>query len=180
VLKAKPVNRGQKEAGAVMIACRKRRAAGSPKSKCRSLQNHGARPTLVWIDDYVPALSLYKTLYEKLGYQVHTADHGRAGLDLVAEHETDAVIVDYEMPGMNGGDVAASIKNRWPSLPVIMFSGTSLIPERVKALIDAFCDKTGSREELNSTIQRVLKRKPRKNSAATSSIAAQPGRLAVA
>lgn len=125
-------------------------------------------------------MSLYKALYEKLGYEVHTAAHGRAGLDLVAEHRTDAVIVDYEMPGMNGGDVAASIKSRWPSLPVIMFSGASLVPERVKKLIDAFCDKAGSREELNAAIRRVLERKQRKNSATASSISVQSGRLAVA
>lgn len=137
-------------------------------------------PTLVWIDDYEPGLSLYKALYEKLGYRVHTAAHGRKGLDLVAEHRADAVIVDYEMPGMNGGEVAASIKSRWPSLPVIMFSGSSLVPRRVKKIIDGFCDKAGSREELHSTIRRALKTNQPQSSATTSSIAAQSGRLAVA
>jgi CheY-like chemotaxis protein len=112
--------------------------------------------TLVWIDDYEPGLPVYQALAESLGFRVLTASSGRAGLELLVSHRVDAVVVDYEMPVMNGEAVAKLIKINWPELPVILFSGSSLLPRRVKHVVDAVCDKAGSRDALLSAIQRVL------------------------
>ncbi len=112
--------------------------------------------TLIWIDDYEPGLPVYQALAESLGFRVLVASSGKAGLELVASHRADAVIVDYEMPVMNGEAVAKLIKANWPELPVILFSGSSLLPGRVKHFVDAVCDKAGSRDALLSAIQRVL------------------------
>jgi DNA-binding NtrC family response regulator len=138
--------------------------ADSQRRSGRITRRHGPgiekastpRKTLVWIDDYEPALTLYHTMFEHFGFRVLTASRGSAGLELVASHHVDAVIVDYEMPEMNGEAVATSIKRSQPDLPVIMFSGSSLIPSRVKNVVDAFCDKAGSREELLATIHRLV------------------------
>src|SRR3954469_15718258 len=97
--------------------------------------------TLVWIDDYGPGLPVYQALAESLGFRVLTASSGKTGLELVASHRVDAVVVDYEMPVMNGEAVAKLIKSNWPQLPVILFSGSSLLPSRVKHVVDAVCDK---------------------------------------
>jgi len=112
--------------------------------------------TLVWIDDCEPGLPVYQALAESLGFRVLTASSGKTGLELVASHRVDAVVVDYEMPVMNGEAVAKLIKSNWPDLPVILFSGSSLLPGRVKHVVDAVCDKAGSRDALLSAIQRVL------------------------
>jgi CheY-like chemotaxis protein len=112
--------------------------------------------TLLWIDDYEPGLILYKALFERLGFRVLTASTGRLGLDLLESHHVDAVITDYEMPGMDGEAVAASVKNRRPELPVLMFSGSSLIPDRARNIVDEVCDKAASREALLAAINRVL------------------------
>jgi CheY-like chemotaxis protein len=112
--------------------------------------------TLVWIDDYEPGLPVYQALAEGFGFRVLTASSGKLGLELVASHRVDAVVVDYEMPVMNGEAVAKLIKSNWPELPVILFSGSSLLPSRVKHVVDAVCDKAGSRDALLSAIQRVL------------------------
>jgi CheY-like chemotaxis protein len=149
------------------------------QSRSRSCQEKSAPPTLVWIDDYEPGLALYKKVYEALGYRIHTASRGQAGLALLASRSADAVVVDYEMPEMNGGEVAASIKQQWPSLPVVLFSGSTFIPERVKKLVDALCDKASSREHLHSTIQNLLKKKEQTQNA-ISFMTARRGRLAVA
>ena len=125
----------------------------------RRLRQNGSATqpkTLIWIDDYEPGLPVYQALAESLGFRVLTASSGKAGLELVASHRADAVIVDYEMPVMNGEAVAKLIKGNWPELPVILFSGSSLLPSRVKHFVDAVCDKAGSRDSLLSAIQRVL------------------------
>jgi CheY-like chemotaxis protein len=134
---------------------------GKPKRRSQRDTVHLSRrstlpKTLVWIDDYEPGLPVYQALAESLGFRVLTASSGKAGLELVASHRVDAVVVDYEMPVMNGEVVAKLIKNNWPQLPVILFSGSSLLPGRVKHVVDAVCDKAGSRDALLSAIQRVL------------------------
>lgn len=130
-------------------------------------------PTLVWIDDYEPGLGIYKEIYEELGYRVFTASRGIDGLRILAARPADAVIVDYEMPEMDGGAVAVSIKQRWPSMPVIMFSGCAVVPNNMANVVDAFCDKAGRREDLQIAIQTVLQK--RQTFYSTSSSGVQPG-----
>jgi len=116
--------------------------------------------TLVWIDDYKPGLALYKMMFEMVGYRVLTASSGKLGLELVASHSVDAVVVDYEMPEMNGYEVAAALKRKWPNLPIVMFSGLTSVPSKVFHVVNAFCDKASSREELLATVQAVLTNNP--------------------
>lgn len=132
-------------------------------------------PTLVWIDDYKPGLGVYKEIYEELGYRVFTASRGIDGLQILATCSADAVIVDYEMPEMDGGSVAISIKQRWPSMPVIMFSGCAAVPNHMANVVDAFCDKAGRREDLLIAIQTVLQKK--QNHYSTSSAGLQPSQV---
>lgn len=119
------------------------------------------RPTLVWIDDYVPGLALYQMMFEMSGYRVLTASSGKRGIELVAQNAVDAVVVDYEMPEMNGYEVALTLKRFRPDLPIVLFSGLTSIPTKALSVVDASCDKAGSREELLSTIQSVLSKNPK-------------------
>jgi CheY-like chemotaxis protein len=127
----------------------------------RSLKRpvHSGRATLLWIDDYKLGLELYRAMFENLGYKVLTATSGEEGLKLAAIAVVDVVVTDYEMPGMNGEAVAAAIKAVNPDLPVILFSGSTLVPPHVRRRVDAFCDKAGSRNQLSATIERVLRKK---------------------
>ena len=117
------------------------------------------KPTLLWIDDFAPALTVYKATMETLGFRVLTANNGGAGLKLAALHPVDLVITDYEMPGMNGETVAAAVKALKPALPVIIFSGSTTISHRSHRNADAFCDKAGSRDRLLGAIHSLLHRK---------------------
>jgi DNA-binding NtrC family response regulator len=116
----------------------------------------GGAPTLLWIDDFAPALELYKATMEMLGFQVLTASSGEAGVKLATMKPIDLVITDYEMPGMNGEAVAATIKSMDPKMPVIIFSGNMMVSQRCRRYADAFCDKAGNRDRLLGTIQRLL------------------------
>lgn len=119
------------------------------------------KPTLVWIDDYGPGLALYQMMFEMAGYRVLTASSGRRGIELVNENVVDAVVVDYEMPEMNGYDVALALKRTQPDLPIVLFSGLTSIPAKVLSVVNASCDKAGSREALMDTIQGVLAKNPK-------------------
>ena len=144
-----------------------KRPSWSPASRSLSGGTHSRRvvrrqcrptasKTLLWIDDYEPGLALYKAVFEGFGFQVITASAGRRGLHLAANCHVDAVVVDYEMPEMNGEQVAGLLKSNHPDLPIVMFTGSDTISHRARNLVDAVCDKAGSRNELLATIREIL------------------------
>ena len=158
---AAPPSYARKRPGSVATASKRRFPAGhsrisGPELRLEVEVTAPEPKTLVWIDDYQPGLTVFKAVFEGLGFRVLTASSGSQGLELVDSDPVDAVIVDYEMPEMDGEAVATSIKNSRPELPVILFSGSSLVPSRVKNVVDAVCDKAGSRDELLAAINRVL------------------------
>jgi CheY-like chemotaxis protein len=85
------------------------------------------RYTLLWIDDFAPGLEMYKAMFSALGYRVLKASSGAEGIQIAAASSVDIVITDYEMPEMNGEFVAGAIKSIKPRVPVLMFSGSTLI-----------------------------------------------------
>lgn len=116
-------------------------------------------PTLLWVDDFRPGLELYRAMFEGLGFKVLTAASGKEGVKLASDNVIDVVVTDYEMPGMNGEAVATAIKSIKPRVPVVMFSGSTLVSPRARRVVDAFCDKAGSRNQLSATIHRMLQKK---------------------
>lgn len=93
------------------------------------------------IDDNEDVLQLLDMLLHDEGYTVLTASSGARGLELAALEPVDVVILDYEMPGMNGHDVAVALKRWEPQIPIVMFSGAIDIPSQTLTLVDAFVPK---------------------------------------
>jgi CheY-like chemotaxis protein len=58
--------------------------------------------TILCIDDDWNSLESLETLLELNGYDVLIATSGRQGLELLASHRVDGVILDYRMPEMHG------------------------------------------------------------------------------
>ena len=86
-------------------------------------------------------------LLERSGYAVLAAASAQQGLRLVTMCKCDAVLLDYEMPGISGHVVAAEIKRARPELPVVLLSGTE-VPTQALALVDAFVPKLEANREL--------------------------------
>ena len=61
------------------------------------------------------------------GYQVTTAPGAAAGLDIMARTPVDALVTDINMPGTDGGQLIAEVRARWPILPIVVISGTSVV-----------------------------------------------------
>ena len=132
-----------------------RKSAGLFRTS-RSGECKSGRPTLLWVDDFAPALSLYKVMLETHGFRVLTASSGKTGVRIAAANRIDLVVTDYEMPEMDGEEVAVAIKALNPRIPVVLFSGSALVPQRIKQLVDACCDKAAPRNQLLGTIHRLL------------------------
>src|SRR5579859_5019110 len=65
---------------------------------------------ILCVDDEVVGLRVRKILLERAGYEVLTAEDGNSGIELFATQPVDAVVLDYAMPGMHGGEVAKRMR----------------------------------------------------------------------
>lgn len=115
------------------------------------------RRTILCIDDDEAILRYEKALLERSGYAVLTAASAQQGLRLVTMCKCDAVLLDYEMPEMNGHEVAAEIKRVRPELMVILLSGTE-VPMQALALVDAFVPKLEASQQLLPMIAELCSR----------------------
>jgi CheY-like chemotaxis protein len=98
------------------------------------------KKTILCIDDDEAILRYERALLEKSGYAVLTATSGLQALRLVTMYKCDIVLLDFEMPGMNGHEVAHKIKLVRPELMVILLSGSD-VPTYALALVDGFIPK---------------------------------------
>jgi CheY-like chemotaxis protein len=120
--------------------------------------------TLLCVDDNQSSLKICKMVLEDFGYKVLTSSSAREGLEVFASHAIDAVILDYQMPEMNGELVAAEMKRTNPRIPILMLSGWVSLPESALQLVDEFVAKGDPIEFLLLAVQQALsrdkKRKP--------------------
>ena len=100
-------------------------------------------------------------LLEQSGYEVLEASGGDEGLKLFRSHSVDAVVVDYQMPGMNGDVVAAKMKRIDSHVPIMLLSAYGPLPKSKLRSVDSFVSKSQPPDILLSTLQGLLSdRKP--------------------
>ena len=101
-----------------------------------------SRPVILCIDDEDLGLEIRKMVLEREGFSVLTAKDGVTGLSLFdTEQQIDAVVVDYAMPGMDGGQVAAILRKRKPDIPILMLSAYVALPEEVMRVVSVSATK---------------------------------------
>src|SRR6267154_6262670 len=87
------------------------------------------KATILCIDDHWNGLIGRKLLLEQSGYEVLEATSGAEGLDLFFLRPVDAVVLDYQMPGMNGDIVAAKMKQAKSYVPIMLLSSYGRLPK---------------------------------------------------
>jgi CheY-like chemotaxis protein len=70
------------------------------------------------------------------------ASDGTEALELLERLRPAVIVLDYMMPGMNGVDLAARILERWPAVPIVLFS--------------AFLDQDVQAQALKTGVARVV------------------------
>jgi CheY-like chemotaxis protein len=120
-----------------------------------------AKATILCVDDYRSSLVGRKMLLEASGYEVFAASDGPEGLKLFRSHAVDAVVLDYQMPGMNGDVVAAKMKRINSRVPIILLSSCGPPPESELSSVDTFLSKSQPPNMLLFTLQRMLGVRPK-------------------
>lgn len=89
-------------------------------------------------------------------HAVTEAKEGREALDLVSRQPFDLVILDYDMPGMRGWEVALNIKCIAPGLPILMVTGYLEKLSGDDKPVDAVLGKPFSMDELRGAIAKLV------------------------
>lgn len=96
---------------------------------------------ILCVDDELVGLKVRKILLERAGYRVLTALDGPSGLQLFENEPIEAVVLDYSMPGMHGGEVAGRMRQIKPRIPILLLSAYIGLPTEVTCLVDLYMTK---------------------------------------
>jgi two-component system cell cycle response regulator CtrA len=112
-------------------------------------------------DDYAVTQSI-STILKKEGMVVDTTDDGEDGLDLGKLYEYDIIILDLNLPGMNGYEVLKSLRNSKNETPVLILSGLTEPDKKIKGLgygADDYLTKPFNSGELVARLKAIIRRR---------------------
>ena len=114
------------------------------------------------IDDEPTVTDGLKLYLNDIGYRVETASSGEQGLALFRRGEYDLVVTDLALPDIEGFDVLKQVKEKDPTVEVIMITGYGSVDravEAVKAGAFYFVEKPFEPEGILMLIERALDRR---------------------
>lgn len=121
-----------------------------------------AAKKILIIDDNKPLHDLFRSFFQKMGYEAETADDGCEGIEKYCRMKPDIVLMDIHMPNMNGYESSAGIKFFDPDAKIIMLTGFPHDPLAEKSLAEghvlSVLNKPCNLKSLYSTIAGSLSR----------------------
>ncbi len=138
---------------------RRRAAVGAvePTRRRRSRRKLGATlqtlPTVMVVDDSLTVRRVTQRLLSREGYQVVLAKDGVDALEQLQDYVPDVMLVDIEMPRMDGFDLTRNVRNdeRYRRIPIIMITSRTAEKHRRHAAelgVDAYLGKPYQEDEL--------------------------------
>lgn len=110
------------------------------KSGSLSSSRVNATQLILSVDDEPAILLTRQQILEDMGYEVLSACDGEQALHQFSNQPVNLVLLDYLMPRKDGGVVAREMKQRKPSVPIILVSA-SPIPAETLGYVDHRIDK---------------------------------------
>ncbi len=87
---------------------------------------------MLLVEDEAELLELTADAVRAHGHRVHTALSGAEALEILASDVVDLVVTDAVMPEMSGVELAATVAQRWPHLPILYvtgYAGEAAVPD---------------------------------------------------
>ncbi|MHA8068874.1 PAS domain S-box protein [Aquirufa ecclesiirivi] len=104
---------------------------------------------------------LAKTVIHNFGYQLDIANNGKEGIELLQKKDYDLVLMDLQMPEMDGYQATMYIRNEMKSdIPIIAMTAHSLVGEQQKCFdigMNGYVSKPYKQQELLQKIQEFIR-----------------------
>jgi CheY-like chemotaxis protein len=119
------------------------------------------KPLVLIADDRSSSRELLRLVLERAGYAVIEAEDGNQALDQTRSGNPDLVLMDLQMPGLDGYEVLAALRSdpRFTTLPVLALTASAMRGDREHILAAGFTDylaKPAGPELLRETVARLL------------------------
>ena len=116
------------------------------------------QPSVLVVDDESSILDTLRILLRKEGYEVTTAQGGKAGLEQIRSGNHDIVLTDVRMPQVTGLDILLAAKDQDPMTPVILMTAQASLQTAVAAVNQGafyYIQKPFSNDELLAILRRA-------------------------
>jgi chemosensory pili system protein ChpA (sensor histidine kinase/response regulator) len=119
------------------------------------------RPLALVVDDSITVRRVMERFLQRNGLRVATAKDGLDAISALAEHKPDIILLDIEMPRMDGYEFAKHVRNdeRVSDVPIIMITSRSGDKHRARAIeigVNDYLGKPYQDARLLEAIQRLL------------------------
>ena len=112
------------------------------------------------VDDEEGILDVTEGYFQRLGYQVYTAGNGLEALEILNKVSIGCVFTDINMPKMDGLKLAAKIREKDNTLPVVVMTGYPSLENSIQTLQNGVVDyliKPVNLEQMELTLKRILR-----------------------
>jgi len=117
---------------------------------------------ILWVDDEIDLLKPHILFLKERGYQTTPCSNGRDALGLLSNNDFDIVLLDENMPGLNGLETLGELKNIRPNLAVIMITKNEeeqLMNEAIGAKISDYLIKPVNPNQILHSLKKILNHK---------------------
>jgi two-component system, cell cycle response regulator DivK len=116
---------------------------------------------ILLIEDNAENRYLVTFLLEQRGHEIIPAESGPLGLKLAAEIRPDLILLDIQLPGMDGHAVARALKNdpRLKHIPIVAVTSYAMVGDREKCLsagAEGYIEKPINPESFVAEVERFL------------------------
>lgn len=112
---------------------------------------------ILLVDDEDSIHLLYREEFEEEGYEVHSAMTGEEGLEQLNIVNPNLIILDINMPGMNGIEALRQIKEINPAIPVILCSAYQEFKQDLASWAsEEYIVKSANLDELKAAVKKYL------------------------
>ena len=113
------------------------------------------------VEDDQPLVRIMTKSLESNGFEVISAFDGEEGLRAAHDERPEAIVLDLQLPKLNGTDLCRRLRSEGNSVPIIMLTARSAVPDRISGLdagADDYLVKPFALEELLARIRALLRR----------------------
>lgn len=125
------------------------------------VREDGSPARILVVDDEQVLAELLAATLRHQGWDTRIANNGWEALDVAAEFDPDAVILDIQMPGLDGMETLDRLRKRTPRLPVLFLTARDAVSDRVAGLragADDYVTKPFDLDEVLARIDALLRR----------------------
>jgi len=114
------------------------------------------KPLVLLVDDEVPFVETMTKRLKKRDLVVNVAFSGQEALDILDKNRnTDVVILDVKMPGMDGIETLSKIKKSYPLIEVVMLTGHATVESAIEGMKKGAYDYLMKPCDIDQLMQKV-------------------------